>query len=122
MAALAALTVLAYSNSFASGFILDNKGLLLDPRIREATADNLALIFQHTYWWPCETGLYRPLTALSCLFNYAILGNRDQPGGYYTVNLLLRVGNIFLAYVLARKLTREFWPPVLLRRSGPFIP
>ena len=47
MAALAALTVLAYSNSFASGFILDNKGLLLDPRIREATADNLALIFQH---------------------------------------------------------------------------
>jgi len=67
MAALAALTVLAYSNSFASGFILDNKGLLLDPRIREATADNLALIFQHTYWWPCETGLYRPLTALSCL-------------------------------------------------------
>ena len=68
MAALAALTVLAYSNSFASGFILDNKGLLLDPRIREATADNLALIFQHTYWWPSgEAGLYRPLTTLSCL-------------------------------------------------------
>ena len=114
-AALTALTVIAYSNSFSSGFILDNKGLLLDPRIREATADNLALIFQHTYWWPTgEAGLYRPLTTLSYLFNYAILGDRDQPAGYHTVNLLLHVGNVLLAYVLARKLTREFWPPVFI--------
>jgi hypothetical protein len=113
MSALAALTVIAYSNSFASGFILDNKALLLDPRIREATADNFALIFQHTYWWPTgEARLYRPLTTLSYLFNYAVLGNRDQPGGYHTVNLLLHVGNVLLAYVLARKFTREFWPPI----------
>jgi tetratricopeptide (TPR) repeat protein len=115
MAALAALTAIAYSNSFASGFILDNKGLLLDPRIREATADNLVLIFRHTYWWPSgEAGLYRPLTTLSYLFNYAILGNRDQPGGYHAVNLLLHVGNVLLAWVLARKLSREFWPPVFV--------
>ena len=35
---LCVLTLLAYSNSFRAGMILDNKGLLLqDPRIREAT-------------------------------------------------------------------------------------
>jgi hypothetical protein len=112
IAALGVLTAIAYSNSFASGFILDNKGLLLDPRIREAAADNLALIFQHTYWWPTgEAGLYRPVTSLSYLFNYAILENRDQPVGYHVVNLLLHVGNVLLAWVLARKLIQEFWPP-----------
>jgi hypothetical protein len=31
--ALGALTLLAFSNSLQSGFILDNKGLLLHPRI-----------------------------------------------------------------------------------------
>jgi tetratricopeptide (TPR) repeat protein len=113
--ALAALTAIAYSNSFASGFILDNKGLLLDPRIREAAADNVALIFQQSYWWPTgEAGLYRPLTTLSYMFNYAILGNRDQPAGYHTVNLLLHVGNVLLAWLLARKLTRDFWPPIFV--------
>jgi hypothetical protein len=71
LAALAALTVIVYLNSFASAFILDNKGLLLDPRIHEATGDNLALIFQHSYWWPSGgAGLYRPVTTLSYLFNY----------------------------------------------------
>ena len=47
--ALCALTLLAYSNSFAGGLVLDNKVLLLDPRIREATPQNIALIFQHSY-------------------------------------------------------------------------
>jgi len=59
--ALCVLTLLAYSNSFGGGLVLDNKVLLLDPRIREATPENIALIFQRTYWWPTgEAGLYRP--------------------------------------------------------------
>src|ERR1700678_3390949 len=77
-AALSLLTILAFWNSFGSGFVLDNRGLLLnDPRLREATASNLRLIWQHTYWWPTgEGGVYRPFTTLTYLFNYAILGNR----------------------------------------------
>jgi protein O-mannosyl-transferase len=68
--ALGVLTLLAFSNSFQAGFVLDNKGLLLDPRIREVTPENIALIFGHTYWWPTgEAGLYRPFTTLSYLFN-----------------------------------------------------
>ena len=61
LAVLCVVTWLAYANSFGSGFVLDNRGILLqDPRIREATAENFRLIFQHTYWWPYgESGLYR---------------------------------------------------------------
>ncbi len=113
--ALAALTVLAYSNSFEGGFVLDNKVLLLDPRIREAAPENIALIFQRTYWWPTgESGLYRPLTTLSYLFNYSVLGEADQLSGYHSINLLLHLGNVLLAYALALRLVRRFWPAVFI--------
>ena len=110
--ALISLTLLAYCNSFHGGFVLDNRGLLLnDTRIRELTASNLGLIFGHTYWWPNgESGLYRPFTTLSYLFNYAVLGNREQPFGYHAVNFLLHAGNVLLVYALAVRLIRKAWP------------
>jgi protein O-mannosyl-transferase len=113
-AALFVLTGAAYSNSFSSGFVFDNKGLLLlDPRIRQASAANIGLILQHTYWWPYgETALYRPLGTLSYLFNYAALGNGQNPEGYHWINLLLHLGNVLLVYALARRLLDKFWPPV----------
>jgi Flp pilus assembly protein TadD len=113
--ALCALTLLAYSNCFQSGFVLDNRGLLLDPRVREATTENLSLIFHHTYWWPTgEAGLYRPLTTLSYLLNYAILGDGDRPSGYHAVNLILHLGNVLFVYALALRLIRKFWPSVFI--------
>jgi hypothetical protein len=110
VAALCALTLMAYGNSFVSGFALDNRGILLeDPRIRAATSENLALILQHTYWWPYgESGLYRPFTTLTYLFNYAILGNTDHPAGYHWINFFLHAGNVLLVYFVARRLIREF--------------
>src|SRR5271165_2575818 len=88
---LVALALLAYSNSFGNGFPLDSQMLIQgDPRIREATSDNVGLILQHTYWWPNgEAGIYRPLTTFSYLFNYAILGNGDHSAGYHWINFLL---------------------------------
>ncbi len=111
-ATLVLLTLLAYANSFSAGFVLDNKGLLLqDPRIRQLTVDNIRLILQHTYWWPTgESGLYRPLTTLSYLFNYSVLGNIDSPQGYHCINFLLHLGNVLLVYALMRQLLRDFWP------------
>lgn len=115
LAALITLTLLAYSNSFQAGFVLDNQGLLNDPRIREVTSENIALIFHRSYWWPAgEAGLYRPFTTLSYLFNYAVLGGRNQPAGYHAVNLILHLGNVLLAYALALRLIRRFWPPVFI--------
>lgn len=107
--ALLALTLIAYANSFQGGFVLDNRGLILnDPRIREWTASNLGLIFHHTYWWPNgESGLYRPFTTLSYLFNYALLGNQEQPFGYHLINFLLHAVNVLLVYTLAIRLIRK---------------
>jgi tetratricopeptide (TPR) repeat protein len=111
IAGLFLLTLLPYSNSFHSGFVLDNRGLILnDPRIREASAANFGLIANQTYWWPNgESGLYRPFTTLSYLFNYAILGNAQQPAGYHWINFLLHAVNVLLAFWLAARLTRNQW-------------
>ena len=111
--ALLALTLGAYSNSFDAGFALDNRGLILqDPRLRAATGENLGLILSHTYWWPYgESGLYRPLTTLSYLLNYAVLGNAERAAGYHAANLLLHALNVLLAYGLARRFLPGLWQP-----------
>jgi len=113
--ALGALALLAYSNSFHAGFTLDSAVLLREKQIYEATLQNVALIFQHTYWWPTgESGLYRPLTILSFLFNYAVLGNESSPEGYHWINFLLHAFNIALAFALTRRLVRRFLPSVFI--------
>src|SRR5262245_60828871 len=76
---LAALALLAYSNSFRAGLALDARPIIQDdPRIREVTAPNLGLMIAKDYWWPnSRDRLYRPATTASFLLNYAILGSGD---------------------------------------------
>ena len=113
--ALCALALLAYSNSFQTGFTLDNAVLLKERQIYEVTRQNIALILQHTYWWPAvESSLYRPLTILSFLFNYAVLGNGEHPAGYHWINFILHAGNIVLAFAVALRVIRRFWPAVFI--------
>ena len=104
--ALILLTLLAFSNSFSAGLALDNQLLVTgDPRIQDATAHNVSQIFQHTFWWPNgEAGIYRPLTTLSFLFNYAILGNGTAPAGYHWINFLLHTVNVLLVFGLSLRL------------------
>jgi len=105
--ALGLLTLFAYGNSFTAGLTLDNKVVLgEDPRIREWSAQNLKLIFTENYWWPSSASdLYRPLTTLSYLFNYAVLGNGNRVAGYHAVNLLLHWANAWLVLILLHRLT-----------------
>lgn len=110
---LVAITLLAYSNSFHAGFTLDNSVLLHQEQIKESSSRNIGLIFAHTYWWPVvETGLYRPLVTLSFLFNYAVLGNADNPAGYHWINFLIHAINMLLAFAVLLKGIRKFWPSV----------
>src|SRR5271154_400686 len=104
--ALVLLTLLAFSNSFSTGFALDNQVLLLgDTRIQAVNVSNLGLIMRHTYWWPNgESGLYRPLTTLSYLLNYAILGNGNRSAGYHWINFLLHAANVVLLFALILRL------------------
>lgn len=107
---LGLVTLLAFSNSFSTGFALDNQMLILgDTRTQAASASNIALIVGHTYWWPNgESGLYRPLTTLSYLLNFAILGNGNRPAGYHWVNLFLHMANVFLIFAIMLRLIRAW--------------
>ena len=115
-AALFVITLGAYSNSFRSGFPLDNDPLILqDPRVHVATSENVSLIINHSAWWmPPEKGLYRPLTTLTYLFNYAVLRDDEQPAGYHYVNLMIHFVNVLLCYALALIVLRKFWPAVFV--------
>lgn len=108
---LVLLCVAAYANSFGAGFALDNRQLILnDPRVHAFTAENLARILQHTYWWPYgESGLYRPLTTVSYLFNFAVLGHADRPAGYHWLNLVLHGANALMVWRLTWRVTASAW-------------
>jgi tetratricopeptide (TPR) repeat protein len=114
--ALFVVTFCAYSNSFRSGFPLDNDPLILqDPRVHAATSENVSLIISRSAWWvPPEKGLYRPLTTLTYLFNYAVLGDADQAAGYHYINFLIHFINVLLCYGLALSVLRKFWPSVFV--------
>jgi len=105
--ALGAIALVAYSNSFGTGFVFDSAAIVLkDPRIRSASVENLGLIFSRDYFWPSQSGVgtYRPVTTASLLLNYAILGNGENPAGYHWVNLLLHAINVWLVFALAARL------------------
>ena len=110
-----AAALLAYSNSFASGFIFDNRILLQDPRITAATAENLRLIATRDYWYSLTaTGLYRPLATLSYLVNFAVLGDGAHPAGWHWINFGLHAANLALVYALSLLLFEEIAPAFAL--------
>ena len=115
-AALCGIVLAAYSNSFGTGFVFDSAPIVLkDPRIRAVSAENLGLIFSRDYFWPHASGVgvYRPVTTLSLLLNYAVLGNGANPSGYHWVNLLLHVINVWLVFALAARLFGRDRPALL---------
>ncbi|MCX7887235.1 MAG: DUF1736 domain-containing protein [Verrucomicrobiae bacterium] len=112
-AALAVVVLLGFANTLRNTeFALDNKFIILeDPRLREAKWENIKLIFTEDYWYPkAVSGLYRPLTTLSYLFNYAVLGSADKALSYHVVNLLLHGLNAVLVYFLVMLLLDNPWP------------
>ena len=101
LSAVIAVTLLAYANSFHAPFLLDSEGAILeDARIQAPTPEHVQRILTEQYWQISNTGLYRPLTTLSYLFNYAVLGNGTDPLGYHWLNFILHALNIVLVYGL----------------------
>jgi hypothetical protein len=114
---LGIIVLLTFSNTLHNtDFALDNKFIILeDPRLRKNSAENLSLTFHEDYWWPkAVSGLYRPLTTLSYMFNYAILGNANNATGYHWINLLLHWLNAILIFFMALVLLETFWPAVFI--------
>jgi Flp pilus assembly protein TadD len=102
IALLWALVFAAYSNSFDAGLVYDNESVILqDARVHEATPHNVHRILTEGYWVnQPATDLYRPVTTLSYLLNYAIAGDGANPAGYHRVNLVLHAANVSLVYAL----------------------
>ena len=114
--ALWGLILAAYSNSFQSGLVFDNSSILgRDPRIREATSQNLSAILTGGYRYTNPNdGLYRPLTTFTYLVNYAVLGDGTRPAGYHWVNLALHAINVALVYCLGIVILGETAPALAL--------
>jgi tetratricopeptide (TPR) repeat protein len=101
LAAVIGFTLLAYANSFHAPLILDNDGIILkDARVHAVTPVQLHRILTQQYWETTSNGLYRPLTTLSFLFNYAVLGNGTEPYGYHVFNFILHAVIMVLVYAL----------------------
>ena len=110
-AALAALVLIAWSNSFGLGFARDGGAVTVDTRIQAATAENISLILGKHYWWPNPADrLYRPITTLTYLLNYSVLGGGDNAAGYHALNVLLHIANVWLVFALALLLLRARAP------------
>ena len=114
LAAVIGATFCAYSNSLQAPFLLDNDPVILnDPRIRAVTSSHIHRILTEQY--PLGlSGLYRPLTTLSYLFNFAILGNATNPAGYHWFNLILHAVNIALVYALGLAIFEQLPVALLL--------
>ena len=110
------LVLVAYSNSFQAALVFDNASLIgQDPRIREATPQNIESILTGRYWYFNTTaGLYRPFTSISYLMNYAVFGNGPRPTGYHWVNLALHEVNVALVYSLGVLIFGETAPAMAL--------
>ncbi len=110
------LLLIAYSNSFQSGLVLDNASIIgQDPRIRQASARNISSILEGGYRYSNpNVGLYRPLTTFSYLVNYAVFGNGSRPAGYHSVNLALHCLNVALVYALGIAVFAEAAPAFAL--------
>jgi protein O-mannosyl-transferase len=106
-----AFVLLAYSNSFQAALVFDNTpAILQDPRIRAATPENIGAILTQGYWHINPgSGLYRPVTTLSYLLNYAVLDNGTNPAGYHWFNFALHGVNVSLVYALGILIFTEPW-------------
>jgi protein O-mannosyl-transferase len=93
---------IAYSNSFQAGLVFDNSTIIgQDPRIRQATPQSIASILSGGYRdADVAAGLYRPLTTLSFLLNYAVLSDGLRPEGYHWLNFAIHAINVALVYAL----------------------
>jgi tetratricopeptide (TPR) repeat protein len=115
LAAVIGITLLAYANSFHAPFLLDSTAVILgDNRVHAATAENVQRIVDFPYWEMYNTGLYRPLTTLSFLLNFAVFGDGADPSGYHWLNFFLHAVNIVLVYALGLALFKRIPAALLL--------
>lgn len=104
-----------HHNGLENSFSIDSHALVPgSPRVHAATAETVLSILTTDYWWPYwVSGAYRPLTTLSFLVEFSLLGFDHQPTGYHWTNLLLHWLNTVLVFLLARRILAQRVPALL---------
>ncbi len=99
-----ALSFALFGNGIKGDFVYDDTWVIeRNPTIQDASAVFRQFILPYHYLQP-ETGLYRPLTAVSFTFN-SLLGK--SPASYHILNILLHALNVFLVFLFVWRLTRK---------------
>lgn len=93
-AALIVLTFAAYIPALRGEFIWDDQVLITDNQLIRAR-DGL-----HRFWFTTEAPDYLPLTSSLWWLEWRLWGN--NPMGYHVVNVLLRVANVVLVWIILR--------------------
>jgi protein O-mannosyl-transferase len=106
--ALAVVSILAYWTALDAGFTLDADVIVRRAaRVHEVAWGNVLEILTTDYWWPVNVmGLYRPLTTLSFLFEWAVLGHGEHAAGYHWANIALHTANALLVYAVGLRVLR----------------
>ncbi|TSC91546.1 MAG: hypothetical protein CEN90_344 [Parcubacteria group bacterium Licking1014_17] len=94
------MAFILFGNGIGGGFVLDDYSSIEKNQDIRSLGSIPTLIFKPFYNQP-ESGLYRPFTLVSYAFNYLFGSN---PAGFHVVNIIIHGLNIFLIFVLARKL------------------
>ena len=106
---------ISYANSLSGDFVLDARALIVDDfRLRADARQPGANLQPELLVADTGSDLYRPLTTLSFLFNYSVLGGSNHPVGYHALNLLIHLANAILVYRLRGGIRRQVgrWPAV----------
>ena len=102
---LAILSLLAWSPSLRNGFVWDDRNLIVESRLVEAS-DGPARAFLQDFWASEEqvgtSDYYRPLVACSYWLDHRIYGLR--PWGFHLTNLLIHAAAVVLLAALLRDL------------------
>ncbi len=100
--ALVALGIVAYANALGNGFVLDDRGIILQHPLVQHPG-TVWRAFASPYWpESVGGGQYRPLGLLSFALDWRLAAN--SPAWFHGVNVLWHGGVVALVFAVARKL------------------
>ncbi len=109
LALIAVLTLVSFYPVFNAGFVNwdDSKNILENSNVWSLSMENIRAIFTETV-----IGNYNPLTILTFALEYAI--SADNPFLYHLDNVILHILNVFLVFLLARRLKLSTYAALFL--------
>jgi len=99
---------LLYLPTLRNGFVWDDNALIENFDVRTLDASTVKRIFTTNFWEASETqsGMYRPLTALSFHIDYQLHDSR--PAGFHLTNALLNAAVCALLFLLLLEMFGRF--------------